>query len=147
MYKGQGRNQYKLLIHAYKTFLVQEKQLQASNPTYETVLRLLQIITGGTQGIYHCRPRASQNIKGHHRPVIASTSSVFMSLVLLNDATSTTKVQLVCQDLARYWNKPDKPTHQLRTTMHHNTQNRAQKPNKAIPYMCGTGKLPRVKSN
>ena len=98
VYKGQGRNQRKLLTRAYWEFLVRGAQLQAPVPTtkghegLEEIQRLpdpdgpgtcrrtsLPSETEGARCLLQCSARAAQSIEGHHRPVIAPTSCGFIA--------------------------------------------------------------------
>ena len=80
VYKGQGRNQRKLMTCAYQEFLVQDQQFQWSIPSLMNIQkiphcfrkRFLHVKRVITRCVHHCSARAAQSIEGHHRPVIAS---------------------------------------------------------------------------
>ena len=89
VYKGQGRNQRKLMTCAYQEFLVQDQQFQWSIPSLMNIQkishffrkRFLHVKRVITRCVHHCSARAAQSIEGHHRPVIASN---FHLLVVKN---------------------------------------------------------------
>ena len=88
MYKGQGRNQRKLMTCAYWEFLVHGEQLQAPIPTTKRVQRGLPVPLGKGKhadlfSVARVRPRTSKGI----------TDLLLLNLVLL-DAASPSKKNL-----------------------------------------------------
>ena len=85
MYKGQGRNQRKLMTRAYWEFLVQGKQLQVPIPSTTGVQRITRAFRpreahDDPVSVARVRPRTSKGI----------TDLLLLNLVWLN-ATSPSK--------------------------------------------------------
>ena len=89
MYKGQGRNQRKLMTCAYWEFLVHGEQLQAPIPTRRGFSGLPVPLGKGEHAdpfsVARVRPRTSKGI----------TDLLLLNLVLL-DAASPSKKNLDC---------------------------------------------------
>ena len=109
MYKGQGRNQRKLMTRAYWEFLVQGKQLQVPIPSTTGVQRITRAFRpreahDDPVSVARVRPRTSKGI----------TDLLLLNLVRLNAASSSKKFNpptaqgsrnyLAGQSLVRYRN-------------------------------------------
>ncbi len=107
MYKGQGRNQRKLMTCAYWEFLVHGEQLQAPIPTTKKVQRVTRSSRKGSHAdpfsVARVRPRTSKGI----------TDLLLLNLVLLDAASPSKKnldshkgraIYLAGQSLVRYRN-------------------------------------------
>ena len=86
MYKGQGRNQRKLMTCAYWEFLVDGEQLQAPIPTTKGVQRVTRPSRAGERhadpfSVARVRPRTSKGI----------TDLLLLNLVRLDAASPSKK--------------------------------------------------------